>query len=55
VKTHPPLPENGTSSSAYLTLRRSPDGWRLVVPPSAVEKIAKELGMGKSEEPRTRQ
>jgi len=27
----------------FLSLHRDDDGWRLVVPPSAVEKIAKEL------------
>ncbi len=41
----PALADGDSSSSAYLSLRRGPDGWRLVVPPNAVEKIAKELGI----------
>ena len=40
----PSLPESAASRSAYLALRRSADGWRLVVPASAVETIAKEIG-----------
>ena len=39
----PRAPENQNSSETYLSLRRQVDGWRLIVPPSAVDKIAKEL------------
>ena len=39
----PRAPETPNSSETYLSLHRGTDGWRLVVPPSAVEKIAKEL------------
>ena len=41
----PPMaaPSNQTKL-AYLSLRRIDDSWRVVVPLSAVEKIAKELG-----------
>lgn len=38
-------PENELSSETYLSLHRENDGWRLVVPPSAVDKIAKELSV----------
>lgn len=41
----PPMsPSNKQVSSAYLSLRRDEHGWRLVVPPSAIDKIARELG-----------
>ena len=33
--------------ATYLSLRRTDDGWRLVVPMSAIEKIANELGRAK--------
>lgn len=39
----PRAPENENSSETYLSLHRQADGWRLIVPPSAVDKIAKEL------------
>lgn len=41
----PPMgPSDSATSLTYLSLRRSGDRWRLVVPTSAVEVIAKELG-----------
>ena len=45
VEKIPPMaaPSNQTKL-AYLSLRRIDDRWRVVVPMSAVEKIAKELG-----------
>lgn len=39
----PRVPENENSSVTYLSLHREGDGWHLVVPSSAVDKIAKEL------------
>ncbi len=46
-KTPPMAPPNNRAVSAYLSLRRTDAGWRLVVPLSAVESIAKELGGSK--------
>lgn len=46
-KIPPMAPPNHREMAAYLSLSHSDDGWRLVVPLSAVEKIAKELGMTK--------
>lgn len=43
-KTPPMAPPNQRTTATYLSLRRADDGWRLVVPLAAVEKIAKELG-----------
>lgn len=43
-KTPPMAPPNQKTVATYLSLRRSDDGWRLIVPMAAVEKIAKELG-----------
>lgn len=43
-KAPPMAPPNNRAISAYLSLRRTDAGWRLVVPLSAVETIAKELG-----------
>lgn len=43
-KTPPMAPVNQRTIATYLSLRRTDSGWRLVVPVSAVEKIAKELG-----------
>jgi hypothetical protein len=41
----PPMgPSNQKTVSAYLSLRRLDDDWKVVVPMSAVEKIAKALG-----------
>lgn len=40
----PQLPANANISTVYLTLRRSDDGWHLVVPKNAVNAIARELG-----------
>ena len=40
----PRAPENQTTSKTYLSLHRYADGWRLIVPVQAVEKIARELG-----------
>jgi hypothetical protein len=42
-KDPPTQPSKKKLSSAYLSLRRTTNGWQLVVPPSAIEKIAKEL------------
>jgi hypothetical protein len=46
-KVPPSLSSKWKITSAYLGLRRSNDGWRLIVPVAAVEKIAKELGSPK--------
>ncbi len=43
-KTAPMAPESPRTIATYLALRRTEAGWHLVVPMSAVEKIAKELG-----------
>ena len=44
VEREPPrAPDTPRSSEAYLSLQRTGDGWRLVVPPSAVDGIAREL------------
>lgn len=43
-KIPPMAPPSQKTIATYLSLRRIDDGWRLVVPVSAVEKIAKELG-----------
>jgi hypothetical protein len=41
----PPMaPQNRKTRSAYMSLRRTEDGWRIVVPEPAVDKIAKDLG-----------
>jgi hypothetical protein len=40
----PQLPAASNTGTVYLTLRRSDDGWRLVVPKNAVNAIARELG-----------
>lgn len=44
---HPPpqLPDNVASSATYLSLTRAEDGWRLIVPQSEIDQIAKELGV----------
>jgi hypothetical protein len=39
----PHAPENEKSSATYLSLHRQADGWGLIVPSGAVDKIAKEL------------
>lgn len=39
----PTLPDQRISKLTYLTLHRSASGWRLVVPASAVDRIAREL------------
>lgn len=41
----PQLASDDTSSVAYLLLHREGDAWRFVVPPSAIDKIAKDLGV----------
>jgi hypothetical protein len=41
----PQLPSQGTTAVAYLSLRREGDTWRLVVPPNAVDRIAKDLAV----------
>lgn len=43
-KAPPRLPANPKRSQALLTLRRMDEGWRVVVPAHAVDKLAKELG-----------
>lgn len=44
VEAPPTLPERRVSKLAYLTLHRSATGWRLVVPATAVDRIAREMG-----------
>lgn len=39
----PSAPEKENSSETYLSLHRQADGWRLVVPPNAVDRIANEV------------
>ena len=43
----PTLSDTRTSKMALLNLRRSSSGWRLVVPVSAVDRIAAEIGVAK--------
>jgi hypothetical protein len=43
----PTLSDTRTSKMALLNLRRSSSGWRLVVPVSAVDRIAAEIGLAK--------
>jgi len=43
----PTLSDNRTTKMALLALRRSSSGWRLVVPVSAVDRIAAEIGVSK--------
>ena len=43
----PMLPDLRISKLAYLTLHRSATGWRLVVPATAVDRIARELSTPK--------
>lgn len=40
----PMLSDQRLSKLSYLTLRRAPSGWRLMVPAAAVERIGQELG-----------
>jgi hypothetical protein len=40
----PARPERPISKLAYLTLHRSATGWRLVVPATAVDRIARVMG-----------
>jgi hypothetical protein len=40
----PQAADSGKTSETYLSLHRDADGWRLVVPPIAVARIAQELG-----------
>ena len=44
-ETQPPpqLPEVAKTAATYLALHREGSNWRLIVPPNAVDKIAKEL------------
>ena len=44
-KAPPMAPPNPKTSAMYLALQRSDEGWRLVVPASAVERIARELNL----------
>lgn len=44
VVAPPALPDRRQSKLTYLTLRRSATGWRLVVPATAVDRIAREMG-----------
>jgi hypothetical protein len=46
-KTPPTLPTNSKRSQALLTLRRFDDGWRVLVPVHAVDKLGRDLGAGK--------
>jgi hypothetical protein len=39
----PQLPDTSRSNLAMVALHREKDGWRLVVPPAAVDRIAREL------------
>jgi len=43
-KTPPMAPPNQKTIATYLSLRRTDEGWRLVVPMSAVVKMEKEVG-----------
>lgn len=44
-KVPPMTPPNEKVRLAYLSLRRSADGWRFVVPVSAIDKIASDLDL----------
>jgi len=44
VVAPPALPDRRQSKLTYLTLRRSAAGWRLVVPATAVDRLAREMG-----------
>lgn len=44
VVAPPTLPDRRISKLTYLTLRRSASGWRLVVPATAVDRIARVMG-----------
>jgi hypothetical protein len=46
-KTPPKLPATAKRSQALLTMRRSNEGWRVIVPVHAVDKLARELAGGK--------
>ena len=46
-KVPPMAPPDHRTRATYISLRRGDDGWRLVVPASAVASIAKEVGGGK--------
>ena len=41
----PQLPSDGTTTVAYLSLRRDGETWRLVVPPSAIDRLEKDLAL----------
>ena len=46
-KVPPMLPANPKRSQGLLALRRVDDGWRIVVPTFAIDKLARDLGAGK--------
>jgi len=41
----PQLSEDKSSISAYLALRREGNSWRLVVPPTAIKTLAKQMNL----------
>lgn len=47
VSRPPALDDSGASKLTFLTLRRTGFTWRLVVPPSAIDRIARDLGVPK--------
>lgn len=47
VEAPPALPDRGQSKLTYLTLHRSAAGWRLVVPVTAVDRLARRLSAPK--------
>ncbi len=44
----PELQDRPGNKMAFLTLHRSSAGWRLVVPPSAIDRIAREIALAKN-------
>ena len=42
-RTPPSLPEDTATKLRILTVRRDLDGWRVIVPPSAIDRIAQEI------------
>jgi hypothetical protein len=46
-KVPPMLPANPKRTQGLLALRRTDEGWRIVVPTFAIDKLVRELGAGK--------
>ena len=46
-KAPPMQPANPNRSEALIAMRRFDDGWRLIVPEYAIDRLARELAAGK--------